>query len=239
MLVKDILERVTTLYNDQDYVRVTPVQYLQFLDDAINQVILSRPDAHVKTAIVQLVKGTRQSIPTEGYSLIDIYMNKIPAGGGTYDNGAPVFQVDREDLDYFTDWHSMPSDPTEISEFAYDSRSPRTYWVSPPVGNTTVHIEMDYSYGCPEYAKMTEEFEDIGALEIPMPDVFKNAIVAYVLFLLYSTDSTSVNDRQVAQRYEQIFYQALGLEYKASIIVMPKIMDVDPVQTTGATTTNG
>lgn len=44
-----------------------------------------------------------------------------------------------------------------------------------------------------------------------------------MLYLAYNTDSTSANDRQIAQQYAQSFYQSLGQEYNASVIAMPKI----------------
>ena len=46
MKVKDIINRVILLYHDEDYVRMTEQQYLRFLDDALLQLILARPDAH-------------------------------------------------------------------------------------------------------------------------------------------------------------------------------------------------
>lgn len=221
MKVKDIISRVVTLYNDEDYVRVTPEGYLKFLDDAINQVILSRPDAHVKTSIVKLTTGTRQRLPEDGYSLIDIYSNKIPDPVAGFLPGTPVFQVDRKDLDYFSNWHGTNTNPTEITEFAYDLRSPRTYWVSPAVGTNEIYVEMDYSYGVQAFSGT--DFATAMEQDIPMAEVFRSPLVSYMLYLLYSTDSTSSNDLQVAQRYEASFYQSLGLEYKATFYVVPKI----------------
>lgn len=227
MKVADYLDRVTTLYNDKEYVRIPKTSYLKFLDDAIAQLVLSRPDSHVKTSVVQLIKGTRQEIPSEGFALIDVYMNKIK-NGSTYDNGAPVYQVERKDLDYFSNWHSGNKNPTKILEFSFDPRSPRTFWVSPAVGNNVIYVEMDYSYGVPP---MTSD-----NTEVPISDVFSNAIVSYMLFLAYSTDSTSANDRVIAQKYESSFYQSLGIEYKAALIVVPK---VDDSKITGVASTDG
>lgn len=237
MKVRDIIDRVTTLYNDKDFVRVTRNQYLQFVDDALTQLVLSRPDSHVKTEVVKLVPGTRQLIPADGLSLIDIYVNKIadisPEGEVTFLNGPPVFQVERKDLDYFNDWQSAGVATTttdtnngNIKEYAYDTRSPRTFWVSPYVGtNIAAHIEMDYSHSIPAYASMPDQWYAILNKDVPVNEVFRGPIINYVLYLLYSTDSTSANDRVIAQRYEGSFYQGLGLEYNAALIVVPKVDD--------------
>ena len=66
--------------------------------------------------------------------------------------------------------------------------------------------------------------------DIPISEVFMGPIISYMLFLLYSTDSTSAVDREVAQRYEASFYQALGLEYNAVQIVTPRVDESETPQ---------
>lgn len=234
MKVIDILERVTTLYNDTEYVRVPESHYLKFLDDALNQLVLSRPDAHVKTKVVKLKEGTRQEIPADGYTLIEIYMNKKLVSpesedqDAVYSNYYPVAHVQREDLDYFSNWQSGQMAPSidRIYEFAYDQRSPRVFWVNPYVGKKDVYVEMDYSYGFVKYGEM-EKDEDatwttVEQMDIDVSEVFLGPIVSYMLYLLYSTDSTSQFDKQNAATYQQAFYQALGVEYQATQQAIPR-----------------
>lgn len=229
MRVIDILDRVTDLYNDKEYWRLDERGYLRFLDDAINQLILSRPDANTVRSVVQLEQGTQQTIPDNGYAFIDIYMNKKLNDDGTYSNYRPVWQVQRQDLDYFDNWQGVTKAPNVdyINEFAYDPRSPRVFWVTPYVGETPVFVEMDYSCGINKYATMADPLKDIEQMEIPISEVFKGPIISYILYLLYSTDSTSVVDRQVASQYEASFYQGLQLEYNAINIVNPKVEDAE------------
>lgn len=244
MKVIDILDRVTTLYNDKEYVRVPESHYLKFLDDALNQLVLSRPDAHVKTEVVKLKKGTRQEIPSAGYTLIEIYMNKkldkaeeitydkdgnvvdvIPA---IYSNYYPVAHVQREDLDYFSNWQSGTSSVSKdyINEFSFDIRTPRMFWVNPFVNNKDVYVEMDYSYGFTKYGEMEQDddgtWKTVEQMDVDTSEVFLGPIVSYMLYLLYSTDSTSQVDRQNAASYQQAFYQALGIEYQANQQTIPR-----------------
>lgn len=224
MIVRDIIESVTLRYNDSDYIRLSQDDYLKFLDDSILKLILVRPDAHVKTATVSLVAGTKQTIPADGYSLIDIYRNKEDAGGGEYSDGSPILQVERKDLDYFSSWHTVTPDELDVDEFAYDSRSPKTFWVSPPPSSAdTVFVEMDYSYGVDFYAEMEDDFATILEMDIPLDDIFRAPLIANMLYLCFSTDSSSTNDIQVAAQYEQSFYNSLGIEYQASAVVQPRI----------------
>lgn len=228
MTVGDILDRVVTLYNDASYDRVSQSMYLKFLDDAINQLILSRPDSHVKTDVVQLTAGTRQTLPANGYNLINIYRNMGYVDGSSWIEGAPILQVDRDELDFFSNWHTITAD-NEVEEFAYDLRTPKTFWVSTPA-STSTYVEMDYSYGAEvRYGELTDDFEDILLLVLPIDDVFMGPLVSYILYLLYSTDSSSVNDNAIAKQYEQSFYQALGIEYQASDLVRPKVESTEQV----------
>lgn len=221
MKVSDIINRVTLLYNDMDYVRLSKHQYLEFLDDAINKLIMMRPDVWVKTDVVKLNPGIRQTIPDDAYALIDIYCNATKEEDNTFTFGEPVFQVERRDLDYFSDWRrTTPSDV--VYEFVYDRKTPRQFFVNPPVAkDKDVYVEMAYSA---PYVSFAEMDDDVAMQQdLQLMGNYRGPIVDYMLYLAYSTDSTSANDRQIAQQCVQSFYQSLGQEYNASVIAMPKI----------------
>lgn len=245
MKVKDILDRVTTLYNDLEYTRVPESHYFKFLDDALNQLVLARPDCHVKTSIVKLDKGTRQALPADGCTLIEIYMNKKrivdPATTvETFENYYPIAHVERTDLDYFSNWQTYSSDNSKdyITEFAYDQKSPRVYWVAPYVGNEDVYVEMDYSCTFPSIAAIPQDNDNTWTsaeeTEIDLQDIWMGPICNYMLYLLYSTDSTSQLDRQVAQSYLQAFYQSIDIEYQSTTRVIPDVDARIPVTPGGA-----
>ena len=227
MRVKDIIDRVTLMYHDETYWRMNQKQYLQLLDDAILQTILLRPDAHEKREIIKLDPGTRQRLPKGAYTLIDIYANKFYIDSlDIYTDGKPIYQVARKSLDYFSNWYSAQEESNEINEFAYDVRTPKDYWVNPPVGNTVpVYVEIGYSYSCEQYSEMEDDYEEILEMEIPISNEFRNALVSYMLYLCYSTDSTSQFDRQIADKYLQNFYQSLNLEYTVGVTMTSRIKE--------------
>lgn len=234
MKVKDILDRVTTLYNDQEYIRIPESYYFKFLDDTLSLITMMRPDSHVKTEVVKLSPGTRQTLPADGISLIEIYMNKTPIintdGEITgYENSYPVAHVEREDLDYFSNWQAGKgvASKDHIDEFAYELRSPRTFWVNPYVGTEApVYVEMDYSYAHPKISEIPMDtdgtYTTVEDTEIDLPDTYITPICYYMLYLLYSTDSTSQLDKQVAASYLQQFQQILNVEYQSNQNVMPR-----------------
>lgn len=231
MKVKDILDRVTTLYNDVEYIRVPESSYLKFLDDALNMLLLLRPDCHIKSDVVKLNKGTRQNLPSEGRALIDLYLNKLPildSDGVTikeYINHYPIVQVRRDDLDYFSNWQYQIGAISKdyISEFAYESKNPRMFWVNPPVNEKDVYVEMDYSYEFPVYSAMNDAINT----ELDLQDHWMGPICAYMLYLLYSIDSTSTIDRQIAASYLQSFYQSVSAESTSTTAVKPTLSVVN------------
>lgn len=226
MRVKDIISRVILMYHDEDYARITKYQYLQMLDDAIMQVVLVRPDSHEKRVVVPLAKGARQSLPDDAITLIDVYANAQPLPDGTHADGKPILQVSRKDLDYFSNWYSDLATGADITEFAYDQRFPNKFWVNPPVGDLPTYAELGYSFEVPSYADaLTSEdlFMQVLDMEIPISNRFRTALVSYMLYLLYSTDSTSQADRQVAASYLSAFNTELTQGYAAELSVIPRV----------------
>ena len=233
MTVNDIMDRVSTLYNDADFARVTQTMYLKFLDDALMQLVMARPDAHLKTVVVQLDPGTQQRLPEDCISLIDIFRNM---GQDGVTQGRPVWQVNRKDMDYFSNWHAtdpLAPEPTEITEFAYEKKNAKIYWVSPAPGATTpIFVELMYSFAFPPYA--TLNWADAITQTVPCDDVFMGAVCSYMLYLLYNTDAASKMDKTIGESYKSDFYNQLGLEYKASTINMPQPGDTVNINVQGA-----
>ena len=227
MKVKDIINRVILLYHDEDYVRMTEQQYLRFLDDALLQLILARPDANEKRDVVKLSPGARQTLPDEAYTLIDVYLNKVYLKDiNTFLDGKPIYQVARKDLDYFNNWYSVSGNTEEINEFAYDIRTPKSYWVNPPVTNSPdVYVELGYSFGVPAFADTEDTYAVTLEKTVPVSEEFRNALVNYMLYLCYSVDSTSQYDRAVADKYLQLFVQMLQLDNKTSLTSSNRIIE--------------
>lgn len=227
MRVKDIINRVTLMYHDEDFIRMSKEQYLRLLDDSILQIILMRPDAHEKREIVKLSVGPRQRLPQGAFTLIDVYSNKQYVKDlNIYLDGKPVYQVARKDLDYFSNWYTTATNTEEINEFAYDIRTPKDYWVNPPVTMTPdVYVEIGYSCAIDNFADTNKDYAVTAEMEIGLSEEFRNALVNYMLYLCYSTDSTSQTDRTIADKYLQIFLQLIKLENDSSITATSRIIE--------------
>lgn len=229
MTIQDIMDRVSLLYNDTTYDRVSKDMYLKFLDDALMQLVMVRPDANSKVVVMQLDPGTKQTFPADMLTLIDVYRNR---GQDGITDGPPIWEVNRKDLDYFMNWHT-PSvvEPTSITEYAYDPKTSKLFWVSPsPGAYTPIFIELSYSYAFPTFAVL--EWERALTQAIPCDESFSGAVSAYILYRLYSTDTASKTDKVMADAYKAEFYNQAGVEAKASSSMTPVVGDT--VNTTTA-----
>lgn len=228
MKVRDILERAVALYHDIYYRRCTHKQYLQFLDDAIVALINVRPDAHEKRVTIQLAPGARQRLPDEAYVLIDVYANRqwVPDLNEYFD-GKPVWQVARKDLDYHNNWYANVERRFYIDEFAYDIRTPKDFWVNPPVSpDTTVHVEIGYSYQHRTFGTIDLEkipFSSVLDYEIEISDTYRTALVHYMLFKLFSVNVTSERDVQIASSYYTLFQQSLANDFSSELMSTTRI----------------
>ncbi len=221
MQVKDILERVTLLYNDIDYGRMTQQQYIQLIDDAVLQVAILRPDAHSETRVLELQEGFSQSIPADAHVLMDI---PYCVTEGIY---TPVRQVLRYDLDSFSSWTSIePS--TLVEEYAYDPKTPRKFFVYPPA-QEGAKVQADLGIVPQRVASLADPVN----ATINLPEVFFNPLVSYVLYLLYSSDSTSATDRAVAATYESTFFKQLAAQGQAADIAAPRTAAAAPTDSKG------
>lgn len=227
MIVSDIITRASVLFNDIEYIRVPKEMYIKFLDDALLQLVLARPDSHTKITTQKLTQGPRQSIPEEGIALVGVHSNKKIADG-VESYYRPVFQVHKKDLDYFSDWLEPPQLSHDyINDFAFDGITQNTFWVSPPVKDSDVYVEIEYSTRVPALNSTVSIAE---TQTIDIQDIFTNPIVHYLLYELYSTDSTSANDKEIAASYLSSFYQELSIEQQAQAIVNPKVVPTVQLQ---------
>ena len=170
-------------------------------NSAVRHTISVRPDASAVVKPIQLVTGSRQSIPDDGISLLSVTRNLIHQGEEVFSPGTPVRQVERTALDSFDDdWHMQEG--TSITNFVYEKLlDPRGFWVYPAVPEgDDVWIEIVYS-ALPD--KVTEENGDIG-----LAGTYNMACVHHILYQIYSGDSEDSSPQRAMVQYQQ-FYNAL------------------------------
>lgn len=186
-----------------------------YLNGALLQLALVRPDATAKTESALLVAGSKQTLPAGGLRLLDVTRN-MGTNGTT--PGAVVSVADKDSMGLFkSDWHSQ-AQASEVENYIYDERNPKTYFVSPPVTSSpAVYVEMVYS------AIPTAVLSANLAVNIPVDDVYKGPVLDWMLHLSFGVEIISVNSQRLSKEYERSFYQSLGIKYTADIGYSPNV----------------
>jgi hypothetical protein len=192
--VNHVVVRVGQWRQDTTHIRWPLAEKLQYITDAVREVCFYKPDACVKTAVANLVAGTKQAIPAEGTTLIDIVRN-MGAGGAT--PGVAPRAVTRDILDaQMPGWHaSTPA--AEVKHYVFDPQNQRVFYVYPPQPATGQgSLELVYSA---EPANATEN----GTLDLD--GTWLPAIVNYALYRCYSKDAEYAANANLAAAYYQAF----------------------------------
>lgn len=167
---KMILDRALRELYDEDETRWNRDELLRFLSDGQREAVSIRPAAHSVNESVECVKGTRQSIPPTGLTLIDV-IRVMGEDGET--PGRVVRQTDRHFLDgNRPDWHT--EDPSiETRSWMWDDRDPAHFYVSPPQPAVPGYLEIVYA-ATP--AELTDE-----SATIDLDDAYATALMYYVM----------------------------------------------------------
>lgn len=192
--VNDVVTRVGQLLQDTTHIRWPLAEKLQYITDAVREVCFYKPDACVKTSVANLVAGTRQTIPAEGTTLIDVVRNM---GANKTTPGAAPRAVTREILDaQMPGWHaSTPA--AEVKHFTFDPQNQRVFYVYPPQPATGMgSLEMVFTA---EPSNATEG----GTLDLD--GTWLPAIVNYALYRCYSKDAEYAANASLAAAYYQAF----------------------------------
>lgn len=172
-----VLTRAGRALNDTGMTRWSEAELLEYLSDAQRAAVQIRPETNSVTITHPLAPGTRQAIPDDGYILIDAVRNMGEAGDTP---GRVITPVERAALDQVNpSWHSATANGV-VTNFIYDIRNRRQFYVSPPQPDPAHRIEIIY-------AKMPEEIT-AAADALGLDDIYLPALTAYVLHMAYIKD---------------------------------------------------
>ncbi|AVR89019.1 DUF6682 family protein [Thauera aromatica] len=194
-----VIGRVATLLQDTTHIRWPVAELLTYVSDAQREIVAIKPDACVKTAVVTLSAGTRQQLPADGTTLIDITRN-MGAGGAT--PGRAPRAVTREILDAQNPlWHAGTAS-AEVIHYTFDPQNQKVFYVYPPqpaINQGSLEIV---------YAVAPTEVVDGGSLQLD--DTWMPAIVNYTLHRCYSKDAEYAANADLAVAYLQAFSAQIG-----------------------------
>ncbi len=183
---------------------------LDFLNAAIQEVALQRPDVCAVTESILLVPGMRQHLPRhrdngsrhDARFLIELIRNMGPDGehpGPAISSVSPALL-----MAWARPGHTSPI----VENFAYDRvTDPKTYLVYPAVPERPeVWVEATYSAAPKPVISPEQEF--------PLPDEYAGAVRHHILASVLGGDNESSNASRAAY-HMQLYASAMGLKLGA------------------------
>ena len=206
---QDIISRVGAALNDASNTRWPAPELLEYISDAQRAAVKYQPQIGATTVSHPLVAGTRQTIPVDGYILIDVTRNMGAPGNVP---GGAIHMVNKGHLDRWKrDWHTETA--AEAVVYTYDIRNRLTFYVSPAV-MPPHQVEI-------VYAKIPAEIANAAAM-LEIPDIYQPAVLAYTLFRAIAKDiSAEGQSMSRAEGYWKQFLTAIGAETEADVRIHP------------------
>lgn len=142
ILASAIISKAKTIIQDTTNIRWQDAEHLGFLNDGQREVAMLRPDSTSRLAVMQMIAGTKQTIPSDGIAILKVIRN-MGAAGTTPGQAIRMIPMDTLDSNV-PSWHSASSAATTL-HYMTDQRMPHNFYVYPPAtGSTYVEI----LYGC-------------------------------------------------------------------------------------------
>jgi len=212
-----LITRIQDTLQDTTSVRWPEAELLRYINDAQREIINFKPDASATTSNVQLVTGTKQTLPTAGLRLIKVTRNMSDASGGA--TGARAIRLVASDIlnTQEPDWNNPTvsgdaAHGTNVKHYIFDEDDPRTFYVYPGVaGNAFVEIV---------FSKSPTDLANTSAT-IDIDDTYGNAIVDYSLFRAYLKDAEYAANSQRASTHYQLFTASIGQGNQAQSLLSP------------------
>ena len=212
MQCSEIIKNVNYALNDVNNVKLSLQQKLDALNEALQALVSYRPDAASYTAMMLLVAGTRQTLPSDGVRLLKAIRNR--GVSGLSDAGKVIRKADMLVQDAIDpDWHTTTGQTT-IDEYYYDSITPKEFYVYPPVAvSPTIGIDISYVRVLPTITAGSDTF--------PVDDYFAPAVQEWMLYSLWCGDDQNPNYAD-ARSHLSTFFQLLQIKASSDGAVNPK-----------------
>ena len=207
LTAKDVMERATIILQDTGMVRWPATEMLKWLNDGQREICIHKPTAVTETVTLDLVSGTKQDLPATYVSLVAVHRNT---------GGKVIRPIERAVLDnQMPGWHDTSVLPfsAEVTHVIFNVESPREFYVAP--GSTGVSSQIEATVAVlPVDVAVPANPLDIESYTatLSVPEIWRGALVDYVLYRAYSKDSQSPNAGNRAAAHYQQFQSALGIK---------------------------
>lgn len=227
ILAKDIVDDVSRHLLDLGTTRRwSKEELLDYLNQGQRFVVTLRPDLTASNESVQLVAGTKQTLPAGGLRWLDMKRN-MGTDGAT--PGRAIRYIEREELDQINpDWHTATANAV-VRHWLFDERDPQTAYVYPPQPAVSPgQVEAVFTK-----APTNAEINGVGGstqdTAIDIDDIYEPTLFNYMVFRALSKE-TEAQAFIKASGYYELALNTLGLKVQIDRRLDPD-KHAPPVQT--------
>ncbi|AAL49590.1 unknown [Sinorhizobium phage PBC5] len=208
---------------DEDHIRWPLIELADWVNEGVKAIVLAKPSASSKSAAIQLVKGTHQTLPgtIDGKAtlqLIGINRNLVSAAEPRQGLRA-IRTCARDVLDaQEPNWHTASYVPfrKEVRQVIYDENLPTEFYVYP--GNDgSGFVEAAFSF-LPTSVKVANgaDPEKIASwdIDVGLPEPYSVPLLDYVLYRCHQKDDTAADLGKATSHY-QLFATAVGIKVQS------------------------
>lgn len=213
--VQSIIQRAHDGLQDSDGVRWPATELVRYLNDGQRALCVIRPDASASYAPLVPVAGARQTLPATAISLMDVTRN-------TNGNKRAIRKVEQFALDCVNrDWQSATG-VSEFSNFTYDPREPRVFYLYPPATGGVGSVDVIYSVYPADVPTPSGAAYTTCTGNISVVDQWDGALLNYVLSRAYAKDAEFGGNKVLAESYLSTFMGLIGGQLQSSQTVAPE-----------------
>ena len=191
MLVSEINSYISENTRDLSLITWTDVDIRDYIDEAIEAIVIRAPQASSKKELIDCVAGVDQTLGVEAVEIINVISNGL--------SGDIIHQTDVIQKDAFVPGWKQVTPSSIVREWMKRSE-PTAFLVSPPL-DSTQPLLIEFSF-IP--AKVTDSAD-----VIPIQNGYLQALRYFCMYKVYSRDSESTPTNQTSelffQKYEKEF----------------------------------
>ncbi|CAB4135364.1 hypothetical protein UFOVP285_8 [uncultured Caudovirales phage] len=206
---QSVINKAAIQLTDVGNARWTRAELLDWLNQGQKQIVVMSPSATNKVSVVQLTSGTRQSIPSDGWTLLEL-IRYMGTNGST--PGRAIRVTSRELIDAFNpNWHADAKSAAP-KHYIFDAQDQTVFYVYPP-SNGQGYVQLNYS---PVPPMITSE-----STVISVSDTFEPALLDYILYRACSKDAEYAPGLQLASGYLSTFMAAMQIKSTSELANNP------------------
>ncbi len=218
---RNVVDRAKTALLDETGVRWPDTELIGHLNDGQREIVKFKPEANTVNESVQLVAGTKQSLPAGAISLVDLTRN-MGADGET--PGDIIHECPKKTLDaILPGWHKTTTSASAL-HFCFDERDPKTFYVYPPQPATGMgYVEQLRADNPTDCTLASHDGASTGDPDsgLSLADEYANDLFTWIMAQAHAKETEAASAGKAAG-YLQVFMQSLGIKEMAEAKTEPQ-----------------